>query len=128
MNERRKVQKTVLVTGRRETDFPHEMTYEMMMAHINAHTSEVVAASVESAIEKNVNGKINKLTDSFNSYVEKDIEWKKEDVEWKGRAEPWLRAAENSSWVFRIFVTVLKTTGLLATAIAAYLYLKSIIK
>lgn len=52
---------------------------------------------------------INQLADlqkDFQQYV-------KEDIEWKKRAEPVIRAFENTSWLLKITVGVMKFLGLL---------------
>lgn len=49
---------------------------------------------------------IRELTKSFHDYVEKDEAW-------KVRAEPVVKAFENTSWLWKLFIGLIKTIGLL---------------
>ncbi len=63
---------------------------------------------------QNLHKKIEKLTETLTSYIEADEAW-------KVRAEPVVKAFENSSWLFKLFITFLKTIGLMGGA-GAILY------
>lgn len=52
---------------------------------------------------------IAELTRTLSAYIEADDAW-------KVRAEPVVKAFENSSWLFKLFITFLKTIGLLGGA------------
>ncbi len=52
---------------------------------------------------------IAELTETLSRYIEADDAW-------KVRAEPVVKAFENSSWLFKLFITFLKTIGLMGGA------------
>lgn len=53
-----------------------------------------------------VNGKIDKIDRKLDLYIV-------DDTAWKVRAEPVVKAFENTSWLWKIFIGALKTIGLL---------------
>lgn len=54
-------------------------------------------------------GEIKKLTETLGRYIESDEAW-------KVRAEPVVKAFENTSWLFRIVITLLKVLALITAA------------
>ncbi len=54
---------------------------------------------------------IRELTETLSRYIEADEAW-------KVRAEPVVKAFENSSWLFKLFVAFLKVVGLIGGASA----------
>lgn len=70
---------------------------------------EEMKKHVGHSIEKSVNGHIRELRQEFNEYVTDDLAWKE-------RAEPVVKAFENTSWLFKLFVGALKLLGLMGTA------------
>ena len=58
---------------------------------------------------QNLHRQIEKLTTTLTAYIEADEAW-------KVRAEPVVKAFENSSWLFKLFITFLKTVGLMGGA------------
>jgi len=86
------------------------------LVHDILHRIEPIIAT---SIEKNVNGKINKLTTKFDEYVLLDVKWKEEDMEWKGNYEPFLKGVKAISTSGKIFIWIVITVGALATAYVA---------
>ena len=82
---------------------------------------EEMQAHVSLTIEKVVNGKINDLSTKINNYIIADTAW-------KVRAEPVIKAFENTNWLWRLFVSVLKFTALLGAAGGAYIAVTSVFK
>lgn len=64
---------------------------------------------------------IRELTGTLNRYIEADEAW-------KVRAEPVVKAFENSSWLFKLFITFLKTIGLMGGAGAILFSITKFIK
>lgn len=80
-----------------------------------------MATHIEDVIRTTVNGKIDGVSKKLGDYVTADELWKL-------RAEPVVRAFENTSWLFKVFLWVLKFLGLLGVAAGALVFFKSLIK
>lgn len=78
---------------------------------------EHVAATVRTV----VNGKIDNIAKKLDTYITDDDEWKR-------RAEPVVKAFENTSWLFQLFIGTLKILGLLGGAVVAILAIKNFLK
>lgn len=76
-------------------------------------------SKIEDSINKNVNGKIIKLTEKLDLYIQ-------EDNSWKERAEPVVKAFENTTWLSSIVVQTLKMLGLLGASVVAYMTIKNL--
>ncbi len=74
---------------------------------------------VGDTIRSVVNGKIDKLTLKVDDYI-------KEDGEWKVRAEPVVKAFENGSWLWKLFIATLKFFGLVSVGIGGYIAIKKL--
>lgn len=77
-------------------------------------------ASLNATIHKTISKKVDplqrKLDDhmrDFRTYVQEDIDWKEDEV---ARNKPVVDAFNNTSWLFKLFISALKTVGLLGTA------------
>lgn len=70
---------------------------------------------------QNLHRQIEKLTATLTQYIEADEAW-------KVRAEPVVKAFENSSWLFKLFITFLKTIGLMGGAGAILFSITKFIK
>jgi len=68
-----------------------------------------------------VNGKIDGLNLKLDNYIDNDMAWKE-------RAEPLVIAYENTTWLSKIVLNIMKFGILLASAITAYLFIKDKIK
>lgn len=75
-------------------------------------------AHVSDTIRVVVNGKIDNISQKLGDYV-------KADEEWKQRAEPFVKAFENTSWLFKLTIGTLKLLGLLGVSIAAIVTIKN---
>lgn len=76
------------------------------------HRIEPVVAT---SIEKNVNGKINKLTDKLDDYI-------KSDNQWKSEYEPFLKGVASVSFSGKI---LLKLVVVIGTILGVYLTIKN---
>lgn len=72
-------------------------------------------------IQKVVNGKIDKIGQKLDDYI-------KDDEKWKVRAEPVVKAFENTSWLFKVFIGFLKVMGLVGVGIGGYMAIKQFFK
>lgn len=64
-----------------------------------------------------VNGKIDRLNLKLDNYIDNDMAWKE-------RAEPLIKAYENTGWLWKIVLKVLKFIVLLGAAMGAYIVIK----
>lgn len=95
--------------GRRKTDIP-VAALEQFKDEMKEHVAET--------IELVVNGQIRNIDTTLKNYI-------KEDTAWKETMEPVRKAFNNTSWLWNIFIGFLKTIGLLGTAGAAILLIRS---
>ena len=64
-----------------------------------------------------VNGKIDILSSKLDDYIV-------EDTAWKDRAEPLVKAYENSNWLWKIILNIMKFVVLVGATITAWLLIK----
>lgn len=76
---------------------------------------------VSDTIKAVVNGKIDGLRLDFTKYVVEDKAWK---VEEEARNAPVVAAFENTNWLFRIVISLLKFAAVLGAGIGAVIYIK----
>ncbi len=76
--------------------------------------------SVRETIEKTVNGKITRLDQKLEEYIQRDEQWKTEDNEWKKTVQPVVdayltanRIGDFVQWISKVIVAVGVIIGVL---------------
>lgn len=108
MTDRRKPK---IQIGRRATDIP-VAALEQFKNEVMIHQKEVIDLAFRDLRGDTLTKK------DWNEYVLADLEWKQ-------TMEPVRKAFQNTSWLFSIFIGALKIIGLLGTAGAAILFIRS---
>jgi hypothetical protein len=78
---------------------------------------EIIKEHLSEVVVKTVNGKIDQLNLKLDNYIDNDMAW-------KDRAEPLVKAYENSSWLWKIVLNVMKFVVLVGAVIGAWLIIK----
>ena len=81
---------------------------------------------IKESIDRNVNGKIVKLTEkidvhvkNFDDYIILDTDWKDDDKKWKAEYEPYLKGMVSIGLSGRIIIWTIISLGSVAGAIVA---------
>lgn len=76
---------------------------------MNSKQESDLIKSIESAIEKKVNGKIDTIKRTLDNYIQSDMEWKKEN-------EPALQNMKNLTGAGKVFLSIVLSLGAIASA------------
>lgn len=78
---------------------------------------EEIKEHLEEVVKQTVNGKIDAIQKRLDDYI-------KADEAWKVRAEPVVKAFENTNWLFKLFVGLLKVIAAVGAAGTAFFFIK----
>ena len=98
----------------------NEQQTELLAKHLMVH----MTPTIESAIDKKVNGKVDKIQANFDKYVELDMKWKEQDAEWKKKMEPIKELYDGGSSFFSGSKKIFAWITSLAAAIGAVWFIK----
>lgn len=78
-------------------------------------------------VQVSVNGKIDRLNTKLDTHIDGFNRYVKDDMEWKETVEPVVKAFENTSWLWKLFIGILKFLGLVSVGIGAWMTIKQIL-